>query len=70
MSDHLKQQAYRFGRLFVVALLATGVLSSGSYGRDAIVSAVVGALEVAWRQFAPVAPAPAPVVAPPAPPAA
>lgn len=66
LSAHAKAQAVRFLRLFVVAFFASGVLLKSGLGMDAIVSAVVGAVEVAWRQMNPVVPA---EPAPPAPPA-
>ncbi len=70
LSAHFKAQILRFVRLYVVALASTGLLLRGSsLSRDTIGAAVIGALEVAWRQLNPVAPA---IDAPatPAPPAA
>ncbi len=70
LSAHLEAQILRFVRLFVVAILSTGVLLKGSaLSWDALGAAVIAALEVAWRQLNPVAPA-VEAPAPPAPPAA
>lgn len=55
-----KAQIGRFVRLFVSAVIATGILGqvmTGGWNRTAIVAAIVGALEVAWRSFSPVVPA-------------
>jgi hypothetical protein len=56
MNNHYKDQVFRFVRLFVMAFGATGVLTAGSYTKDAIVAAVVSALETAWREVNPTAP--------------
>lgn len=51
------QQVVRFCRLFVMAFVAQlAALGATHLGRSALVGAGVGALEVAFRQFAPVKP--------------
>lgn len=51
---HVPAQAGRFVRLAVVALLASGIvdqLLAGTVTRQALVAAIVGAVEVAYRQW-------------------
>ena len=83
---HAAQQAARFGRLLLVTTGAQlAALGTAHLGRDALIGAAVGAVETAYRQWAPVvpwaalatklhliasAPAPAPAPAPAASPAA
>jgi hypothetical protein len=59
LSAHARTQLYRFARLFVVAFVSTGVLTS-NITWSAISGAVVGALEVAWREMYPAVPDPRP----------
>lgn len=69
LSAHVEAQVLRFVRLFVVAFVSSGILLRGAaLSWDAVGAAVIGALEVAWRQVSQVAPVAAPVE-PPAPPA-
>lgn len=57
MSVVARTQAIRFLRLFAAAILTQAVALQGTHiGRSAIVAAVVGAAEVAYRQFRPVVP--------------
>ncbi len=51
-----KTQLFRFVRVTVMTFLATGVLTSGSYNKDAVIAAVVAALEVGWRVLFPADP--------------
>ena len=47
-----RAQGARFGRLFAVALVAQGAALQGQHPtRTVILSALVGAAEVTWRQF-------------------
>lgn len=53
----VQQQIGRFARLFVVAYgVQLGFVGTGNLGRDAWISAGVGAAEVAYRQWAPTVP--------------
>ncbi len=72
LSAHAKAQALRFARLFIIAFVGSGVLVAGSWDSHALLAAIVGAVEVAYRQLSQVVPAPAPAPAsePPATPAA
>lgn len=57
ISPHLQAQLLRFGRLFAAALIAQLVtLGTGHLGWKVLAGAVVGAVEVAVRQFFPVTP--------------
>jgi hypothetical protein len=58
--NYIETQVARFARLFVVALGVQLAALGGTdhLGRSAIVAALVGAAEVAWRQLRPAAPAP------------
>ena len=51
-----KDQLGRFVRIAVVTFLASGVLTGSTYTKDALVAAVVAALEVAWRVVSPTVP--------------
>jgi hypothetical protein len=54
---HLKQQAGRFGRLTIVAFAAQlATLGTGHLGWDAVGAVAVGAVEAAYRQWAPTVP--------------
>ncbi|NUR03055.1 MAG: hypothetical protein HOY79_43070 [Streptomyces sp.] len=56
-SAHLKQQAGRFARLAVVAFAAQlATLGTGHLGWDAVGALAVGAVETAYRQWAPTVP--------------
>ncbi len=75
-NKHVQAQIGRFARLFVVAFgIQLGAMGTGDLGRDALISAGVGAAETAYRQLAPTVPwgkvlrvlhrqAPAPAVPP------
>lgn len=57
LTPQIKAQAVRFGRLFAAALVAQLVtLGTGHIGWKLLGSAVVGAAEVAVRQFFPTTP--------------
>lgn len=52
MNAKIKAQAARFGRLFGVALVTQVAALQGQHlTRTLLVSVVVGAVEVAWRQY-------------------
>jgi len=54
---HAAQQAARFGRLLLVTTGAQlAALGTAHLGRDALIGAAVGAVETAYRQWAPVVP--------------
>ncbi|GAC1378504.1 MAG: hypothetical protein NVSMB4_08180 [Acidimicrobiales bacterium] len=55
LTGHERQQIVRFVRLFAGALLTQAIALQGTHlGRSVIIAAVLGSLEVAYRQFAPV----------------
>ncbi len=57
INPHYKEQTLRFLRLFLAALVVqVAALDFTHVGRSAIISAVIGAVEVAVRQFARVMP--------------
>lgn len=52
MNTRVRVQAARFARLFAVALTSQeAVLAGQHWARSAVVAAVVGAAETAWRQY-------------------
>lgn len=56
-SAHVRQQAGRFTRLTLVAFGAQlAAVGTGHLSRDALAGLAVGALEAAYRQWAPVVP--------------
>lgn len=56
-SAHVRQQAARFTRLTVIAVGAQlAALGTAHLTRDALAGLAVGALEAAYRQWAPVVP--------------
>lgn len=56
-SAHARAQAGRFGRLTIVAFLAQlAALGTGHLGWDAVGALAVGAVETAYRQWAPTVP--------------
>lgn len=55
MTTNVKVQAARFARLFAAAFVTqAAALDLHHLGRSAIIATIVGAAEVAWRQFRPV----------------
>lgn len=55
--SNIQTQLGRFGRLFVVTLVPQLIaLGASNWTRSAIISAVVGALEVVYRQAFPAVP--------------
>ena len=56
--SHWKEQAIRFGRLFVAAEVAqlTAIGLDHHIGRSVLISTAIGAVEVAVRQFLKVVP--------------
>ncbi|MGH7485666.1 MAG: hypothetical protein ACREMY_08700 [bacterium] len=56
MYAHYQAQAWRFARLFIVALGSQAVLLGSCVSHDAVVAAIVAALETAYREFSPVTP--------------
>lgn len=56
-STHAAEQAWRFLRLFVVSgAVQVAAIGPDQLGRDALISAGVGAAEAAYRQWIPAVP--------------
>lgn len=54
MNNHYFSQAVRFVRLTALAFLTSWAATGNSIHTDVIVGAVVGAIEVAYREMVPV----------------
>lgn len=55
MNSHYLSQVFRFGRLFGAAFLTSWAATGNSIRKDVVVGAIVGAIEVAYREMSPVA---------------